>query len=354
MKKAKKVMLYNILQHAPPKSQEEGLEENVPTGNNVVELTVLQHEIYKLFFVEKMTEKQIALRRGTSQQAINRVILQLKRKGIQDVVCCENTPPVNMKELASPTSSGKTTLKLWRFHALHFVIKPYYFFPRYHRIRLEKGNYGINYREWVIKLHPDMVELQLRGNEDFASEDKWESTRKAEASFNRTLRELMESYGFKVWKEKKANIRLVNQNLAQNPSELSQATENFIQVRGEDGKVWLQVDKSKGWEHEYTHPERALGDSELLEPYLNDMIYNSPPTMSFITSQLSDLSGAVVDFIQESRTFQADTKQSMGRLTDALTGLVASTQMLLQILTPKQPPAHEADVELKGVPSYIG
>jgi hypothetical protein len=33
---------------------------------------------------------------------------------------------------------------------------------------------------------------------------------------------------------------------------------------------------------------------------------------------------------------------------------VASTQMLLKILTPKPAPAHEADGELKAVPSYIG
>jgi hypothetical protein len=49
------------------------------------------------------------------------------------------------------------------------VISPYYFYPRYHKIRKEKGNYGIYHKDWLVKLHPEMVELQLKEDIDFSS-----------------------------------------------------------------------------------------------------------------------------------------------------------------------------------------
>jgi len=339
---------------------EEVLEEKVPTSSNGPKLTKNQLEVLHLISVEGMNEKQIAHRRGTSRQAVNLIVQELKLKGYKNLAPCEKDTPVSMKGLANHTSSGKTTLKQWRYHALHFVIKPYYFFPRYNRTRLEKGNYGINYREWVIKLHPDTVEMQLKAGEDFIDVDKWESTRKAEASFNRTLAEIQERYGFKVWKDKKANIRLVNQHLAMNPSEMAQATENFLQIRKNDGRVYFQIDKSQGWEHEYTHPESVLGDSEILEPYLNDFLYSQPPKVSELSIQLSDLAGAITDLAQQSQKAQAGFSEALKGLALGLQavmelhkGLLTSQQSLIEAITPKKREQNEHKGPYE-TPSYIG
>jgi len=258
------------------------------SGGDNHKFTDVEVEVYHLLTDEYLTPKQVAIRRGVSSQSIYKIMSNLRVKGAfisKGNNGLKNTPPVGMKGFKNHV----IITKLWRYHSLHFVIKPYYFYPRYHKIRNDLGNYGVNYREWVIKLHPDMVELQLKSQEDFSSPDKWAATRKAEQSFNRTLAEISNKYGFFVWKEGKINIKLVNQELALNPSELSNAREgDFLQIRGFDGYVWFKIDKSKGSEHEYSHPERALGDSERVEPYLNDMLYNNPLTLSQITRVLKE------------------------------------------------------------------
>jgi len=263
-------------------------KKGLKSGSDKLNFSDVEVEVYHLLSDEYLTPKQISIRRGVSPQRIYKIIQSLRVKGAfisKGNKGLKNTPPVSMKGF----KNHSIITKLWRYHSLHFVIKPYYFFPRYHKIRKDLGNYGVNYRDWVVKLHPDMVELQLKSHEDFSSPDKWAATRKAEDSFNRTLAEISNKYGFFVWKEGKINIKLVNQELALNPSELANARKgDFLQIRGVDGYVWFRIDKSKGSEHEYTHPDRALGDSERVEPFLNDMLYNSPPTLSQITRVLKE------------------------------------------------------------------
>ena len=238
-----------------------------------------QDVLYKLN-KEFLTPNQIANRRGTSNKAVYKIIKKLREKSCLDSTGNEGlktTPPVSMKGL----KNHHIITKLWRYHALHFVIKPYYFYPRFHKIRTELGNYSIPYRDWTIKLHPDMVEVQLKPLVDFASPDKWEATRNAEESFNRTVREICNKFGFHIWKEGKANIKLVNHHLSRNPSEIANARDGeYLAIKGIDGKIWFNIDKSKGAEHEYLHPDRALTDSERIEPYFNDFLYDQPPVLS--------------------------------------------------------------------------
>jgi hypothetical protein len=125
-----------------------------------------------------------------------------------------------------------------------------------------------------------MLELQLRVEVDFASQDKWEATRKAQNSFERIMAELSTKYGFEAWKEGKANIRLVNQHLALNGSTLAKEHKEYMQIEGRDGRLWFTIDNSKGFEHEYRHPQAAVSDSEKVEPYFNDMRDRAPPTLS--------------------------------------------------------------------------
>jgi arsenate reductase-like glutaredoxin family protein len=147
----------------------------------------------------------------------------------------------------------------------------------------------------------------------------------------------------------------VREHLAQAKSPLAKARKGeYLQIKCKDGFVHFIIDKSNYEEHEYVKANAALSDSDKCEPHIQDWIDNQPPTNSELSSHLSTLSGIVGDFIQESRQSQAATSKAMAGLTDALIGLVASTQMLLKILTPKPAPAHEADGELKAVPSYIG
>lgn len=303
-------------------------------GKDNHNLSPVEHEVMYLANVEGLTISQIATRRGTSRQAVEQALGRARKKGARYPSIfgpCILPPPVSKCKVRN----HKEVVKQWRYHALHFVIKPYYFFPRYEKICKEKGNYGINYREWVIKLHPTIVEIQLQSLEDFADPDKWQATRKAEESFNRTLREVSERYGFAVWKDKKVNIKLVNQELAQNPSEVANARKGeYLTIRGEDGKIWFKIDKSKGAEHEYTHPRRALCDSEKIEPYFNDMLDNQPLNLSQITNTVSI------------------TQNQIQEIAKALLNTNMQLQSILTLITPQNKDGEETLT--KETANYIG
>lgn len=226
-----------------------------------------QTEIYWLYFEEDLSQKQIAQRLGITQQAVSKNIIKIKqlRPG------CEKRDMVNIK-----------SSKFWRYHALHFVVTPYYFYPRYAKIRAGRGDYFLNHREWKIKLYEKKVELRLRKGFDFLDEDKFEAMQKAEDSLNRTLFEISNKYGFEYKKEGRIAIKLCKQHLAKTNSPLAKARKGqYMQIRGVDGKVWFLIDKSKGiLEHEYVHSKRLLSDSDAVEPFLNDLLQHPGLTLS--------------------------------------------------------------------------
>lgn len=278
-----------------------GLKKRVESQGKIKqELSPEQQDVLYKLNKEFLTVNEIANSRGTSNKAIYKIIAKLRKKG-----CIystknrglKNDPPISIKGL-------KNVIKLWRYHALHFVIKPYYFYPRYSKTRKELGNYSIPFRDWTVKLHPDMVEIQLKKFIDFASPDKWEATRKAEESFNITMNELCNKFGFLVWKESKANIKLVNHHLSRNPSELANARNGeYLTARAIDGKIWFSIDKSKGAEHEYRHPERTLTDSEIVEPHLNDWLYNNPPILSEVWGITAENTKAIQSYATIPETY---------------------------------------------------
>lgn len=219
---------------------------------------------------------------------------QLTNKGKEGVIIFMTPVTQNDNPLGAYAYQdySKEVMKFWRLHGLHFVIKPYYFYPKYHKVRAEQGNYSISYSGWSFKFHKGTVQMQLQPHVDFKSVDKWEVFRLAEDSFNRVLRQASHRYGFEVWKDKKCNIRLVNAHLARSPSEVAEVRDGeFLKIKGLDGKVWFTVDKSDGKEHEYLHPERFLDDSEKIEPYFNDLLYNQPPTNSQLMGFVSGIAG---------------------------------------------------------------
>ena len=181
-----------------------------------------------------------------------------------------------------------------------------------------------------------MVEMQLRAPNDFVSVDKWAATRKANDSFNKTLFEIANRFGFEVWKDKKCNIRLVNHHLARANSPIAIAREGeYLKVRGFDGKVWFSVDKSKGgFEHEYQHPTRALSDSEIVEPFFNGLKDHYLRTGEVLTFE------SLLMVINE-LAFQSKETAS---------GLNA----VVKLMTPKKVVDDLEDVGVGLKPSYVG
>ena len=290
--------------------------KNKVQSQGVVEqkLTPSEQDVLYMLTKEFLTVKQISNRRGTTIYNTYRFIRKLKKKGCfysTGSIGSKSAPPISIKG----SKNNQIITKLWRYHALHFVIKPYYFYPRYHKTRKELGNYGIPYRDWTIKLHPDMVEIQLKALVDFSSPDKWGATKKAEESFNKSLIEISNKFGFHVWNEGKANIKLVNHHLARNPSEIANARDGaYLTAKAIDGKIWFSIDKSKGAEHEYQHPDRALTDSEIVEPHLNDWLYNNPPILSEVWNITAENTKAINAYASIPETYNT----SINSLTEQI------------------------------------
>lgn len=224
--------------------------------------SIILAEIKELYFEENFTQKQIADRLEISQQRVSQVIAEIKQK--------EGTSKKVGVLTQKPEKMGS---KFWRFHALHFLIYPYYFFPRYHRTRSERGTHYFTHRDWKVNIHEDTIELVLRKGFDFAHVDKWEALQMAQESLNRALWELSNKLGFKYAKEGRIAVKLVKQHLANTNSPLAKSQKGqYIKIKGTDGKVWLIIDKSKGiMEHEFVHTGRELSDSETIAAVLNDL-----------------------------------------------------------------------------------
>lgn len=233
-------------------------------GKEPITLTEKEAEVLYLLKVEFLTNKQVSIRRGITERRARQISQNLRRKGALDLK--RNT----YTEKQAPISDSGS---FWRLHKLHFKVKPYYFYPRYSKVRLDLGGYGFNYRDWIITLHADCLEIREKSLHDFRSEDKFACLRKANDSFNRVIRELGSKYGFEVFKDKKCNIVLLDHHLAFTNSGFSNSVkEDYLSLHGFDSKVWFSVDKSKGVkEHEYIHSKRALSDSEIVEPFFNGL-----------------------------------------------------------------------------------
>lgn len=221
------------------------------------EVTKAQLEVLHMLN-DGYTHKQIAARRGTSERAVRKIKQKLQENGL-----------ISRGSCSGGGSHQKPEPSAWRLHGFQFIIRPYYFYPRYEKTRLEIGNHLIPWRQWKINLHKDTVEIYLARSADFCHNNKYEAIRKLEESLNRTIFESGNRFGFEVFKDGKANIRCVKQSYAINPSDIAKQQKEYLAVRGHDGKIWFIIDKSEGWEHEYVNPQDAFIDSEKVEEYFN-------------------------------------------------------------------------------------
>lgn len=254
-----------------------------------------QREILVLLLHGKLTAKQIADRRQISKAAVSKIIKKLKEKGYLESY---KKGGLTKGGVVIPQGVNLDTKELWRYHALEFEVRPYYFTEKYYKVMQKRGNRTIPYGQWKVSLYYKKVIIWLEAGVDFAFKDKQDAIRSAQDSFNAVLDKIAQDLGFYVWKDRKANVLLLKQHLANTyapEGETITEKQMFVQYRGNDGKVWLQYDRSKSplLEREYTHGVRAVDDSDTLEPYLNDFRDNAPLSNSQLTSRINDIMTAL-------------------------------------------------------------
>jgi len=274
---------------------------------NKKELTEKQKVIYDLYFIERLSVVMIKYRLGISHPTISKQIKAIRKKlGIFGVNFPQETKGgytttigYQKKLIGSNTFINPQN---WRIHGLNFVIKPYYYHKKYYQILEKVGNFGIRFSQFTVMLYKDRVRIQSGKGISWQDPDKFKAILKAEDSFNNFLTYVSRYLGFDYDKEGRIAIKLVSSELALENSDFSKAYQDQtgqskLFVYGEDGKVYFKIDKSNVLEHEYIGKDSFM-NSERLEPYLNDMLYNQPLTNSQLTSRLGDTVTAIEKIVK--------------------------------------------------------
>lgn len=243
---------------------------NLPKSHSK-DIAKIQLEILELLKQGK-SQKEIALTRGVNKSSVSRTVAKLRKKGIWKGGATERRRGVQLA--CAPPSD------FFRYHGLHFVIKPNYKTSKYDKVIKTRGNSAIKYGDWNIYLHSNSIQMRSRPGADFRDKDIYGAVREMQDSFNKELARASKDIGFKYDKERNVAIKQVRGELAHIEDGVAKNLSNGIQIRGKDGKIWFLVDLSKGLEYEYHHPETHIDNAETVEPYFNDFKDNSPPTNS--------------------------------------------------------------------------
>ena len=222
-----------------------------------------------------------------------------------------------------------------RLHNIQFHITPSYIPERYHRRRLKGDGFRVeNNTIWLSR-----KTFEIYSHDDFWGENADVCMRKANDYFFNTLLPKLESLlGVVIVKETSSGVRMVRSHYAEVGNELAQDVnkrKEKLEFRGEDGKIWLQVDKSlKGDELEAVHPVQSRDDMNKIKPFMDDLRTMDAPIL------LSELIGLLK--IQQ----QANNNTALG-----LQGVVEA----LKVLMPGR--YGEVPKEMKGSqvkPDYVG
>ena len=151
------------------------------------QLSKKQLEVYDLFYNQNLSISEIAKRRGTTFNAVKKIVRTLIKKKAIETGFKQGSKKV--MPIIMPQSNIEPFLnnRYYRYHNLHFIITPYYFFDRYKNV--EKG-FGIPYGKWTITFNKKNIEIQLKRHESFDSKDIDECRRIAEEALTDILYKL--------------------------------------------------------------------------------------------------------------------------------------------------------------------
>jgi len=254
-------------------------KKGLKLGVSYSKLTKVENEIIYLLSKENLTIRQAALRRGTSVQAVYKVLKKLKNNGIVD---SKFDVVENIQSTFKPNQI--------RLHSQEFNIKIIFKDKRYKLIR-EKAN-TIDIDGSTIRLYNNSIEIY--SNKSFFADTTQKATASSMLYFTRFFKRLEHDLKIIILKSRTQNIKLVNQHYAETNNEIAEECEakaEKIRVyTNDDGKLWFTIDNSFNMhEAETQHPGTAKQDMNVLQKHFNDIRDNDPPTntemMEFILKQ---------------------------------------------------------------------
>lgn len=233
-------------------------------GGDYSSLSAEQKEILDMLTIEYETPKRVALRRGTSIQAVYKTINKLKRKGI-------DLKKNRGKEISDRTFKPQN--HQIRLHGEQYLIKIIWKDNKYKEI-LKRANH-IEIDGNYVKLWQDSIEVY--SNQSFYGKDVNESFVASNIYWNRYFRVLENEVKCILVKPRNQNIKLVKCHFAETNNELSIEVDNqgdrFFKIpTDDDGKIWCLVDNSFNLhELETIHPKTAKQDMEKVKAVFNDI-----------------------------------------------------------------------------------
>jgi hypothetical protein len=147
-----------------------------------------------------------------------------------------------------------------RLHGQQFNIKILYNSPYYQKLKLRSDFQ--DFQDFRIKLFKNSINLYVI--RDFTAKTGMDAHNDSLEFLNKTLKFLERRYHIMLLKKGYQNIKEVKSHYAEIGNELAhKANKNHdhIQLRGADGKVWLQTDASFNLDElEAIHPETGQHD----------------------------------------------------------------------------------------------
>lgn len=246
-------------------------------------------EVLSMLTKEFLTPRQIAIRRKTSRQAVDKVILKLRRKGLIGITGrgvaeggVAKQPP------STPPSHGI------RLHGEVYRVElpPGQDLEAYHR-RLGRGVLRLVIDGNTVLCYPKC--LVVYGGVSFVGESAELATAKACLYWNRFFAILENDLRLILLKPRLQNVRRTRGEYERLDGAIGAQAEAVGEriklMTNDDGRLWFVADRSLGYQSgETVHRQTAEVDmEEVVGPHLNDWRDNRPPLNSELAGHIERL-----------------------------------------------------------------
>ena len=303
-----------------------------------MELTARQRQVFELLTKEGLSVTKVAQRLKLSQPTISKIKKALEKKGVSLASSTGNEPPMHSSiPLNKPIVSD--LYKSLRLHGLEFNVKLLSFPDRMtKKFALDNGKV-VSILGNTIRIYHKSIEIYV--NRDFIGTDVNEITDESYKYLLSLLQRIESYYGIILLKDRYTNITQVKGHIAEMENELAKEyhlEKKLLQVRGDDGKIWLETDFSnKVPELEFIHPKEFKPDCEKLTSFFND--YRNDPEHYV----LSDLKNYIAN-LYKSHKLTLDNQNEMMQGFSLFMSLITETL---------KPHGHSAPDEPLEPASYI-
>lgn len=244
-------------------------------------LTKTEKRILDMYLIKKLSIKDIANARGTRLSAVYKIIRKLIKKGHIN----PSKNKIGQKGYAYHHHHHQKVTRYFRLHNIHLTMTPYYFYKGFSK------NIGaiFSIAQYTITVNSTNIEMQLKQKESYDSEILDNCFNDFRHDLERLIPRLENRLSCEIWKDDKLNIKLVNHHIAEVENGIAKADiTKPLKIYGRDGRIWAVIDLSTRYpELETIDSVKAKDDMVMLQEYLNDLRYNSPPTNSQLLKQLA-------------------------------------------------------------------